>query len=521
MIMQFPVAHDDELLVSILARFVARQGLIDDKVALETLFGSRNIVPSALLQGHIQALLSHVGHIWPINEFDVIHRHSILPFFQTFVEPLRIKEVLYRLIHSDKSHVMTSIGVNASSIKWSRYYRYCPECLADDHNKLAYSYWRRLFQLPGVHVCPTHYCYLQNSPHKLLPQRRHSFWDASSLVPQEKMTPIHISTNDKLSNLSITIQQLLNTHTPYVSPLQWTAFYRRHITDVGLMVGFRPDHTKIKGLVNQYWGHKFLEQHGLCLSFENNWLLALFRKQRRHYCALHHIVCTMALFPDYSFLDLIKNAALIPVYAPEKRIYTNINASERANDYRINWKAVCAQFATLKDIRATTEGARVYSWLYRFDNAWLQDNLPIRARNDLGRQVNWKKRDIELAKKLIQLRNTSYENLCLPRMTQTWFIANINVSWGVSSHLHKLPLCKSFFVKYTESIDEYQIRRVLAIIVKCISMDEPIPQPYEIERIAGLSKERSREPVKQILGMDFEKFSRLKLSSKQYRTQKD
>ena len=116
MIMQFPVAHDDELLVSILARFVARQGLIDDKVALETLFGSRNIVPSALLQGHIQALLSHVGHIWPINEFDVIHRHSILPFFQTFVEPLRIKEVLYRLIHSDKSHVMTSIGVNASSI---------------------------------------------------------------------------------------------------------------------------------------------------------------------------------------------------------------------------------------------------------------------------------------------------------------------------------------------------------------------------------------------------------------------
>ena len=106
-------------------------------------------------------------------------------------------------------------------------------------------------------------------------------------------------------------------------------------------------------------------------------------------------------------------------------------------------------------------------------------------------------------------------------MTQTWFIANINVSWGVSSHLHKLPLCKSFFVKYTESIDEYQIRRVLAIIVKCISMDEPIPQPYEIERIAGLSKERSREPVKQILGMDFEKFSRLKLSSKQYRTQID
>ena len=65
-------------------------------------------------------------------------------------------------------------------------------------------------------------------------------------------------------------------------------------------------------------------------------------------------------------------------------------------------------------------------------------------------------------------------------------------------------------------IDEYQIRRVLAIILKCINNNQPIPQAYEIERSAGLSKERSREPVKQILAMDFEKFSRFKLSSKQY-----
>jgi hypothetical protein len=177
---------------------------------------------------------------------------------------------------------------------------------------------------------------------------------------------------------------------------------------------------------------------------------------------------------------------------------------------------ICSQYLVLKDIRATREGARVYSWLYRFDNTWLQAHLPIPKRNDVGRRVDWAKRDFELIRKLIKLRNLSYDNLSLPRMTQTWFIININVSWGVARHLAKLPLCKSFFIKYTESIDEYQIRRVLAIIIDHINLNKPIPQIYEIERIAGLSKERSREAVKLILRLDFEKISCFKLPSKKY-----
>lgn len=513
MVMQFPVAHEDELLVSILARFVTRQGLKDDKVALEMLFGTKNIVPSALLQGHIKPLLSKVGHIWVVSQQDVVQRHSILPFFQSFIEPARIKAVQHDLIYSDKPHGMTSIGINASNINWPRYYRYCPECLSEDHKYLAYSYWRRLFQLPGVLVCSKHLCYLQNSPFKLLTDRRHSFCDASQLIPQEKLTLIYVKPSDKLLKLTIIMQQLLDTKTPYVSPVQWTIYYRRRISEFGLVIGQRADHVKIRGLVEHYWGTKFLEQNGLSLSFENNWLLAFFRKQRRHYSALHHIVCIVALLPTNSVFDAIKEAALITLNIRKKRIYTNIKVSERLDEYRSNWSALCSQFTILKDIRATLEGARVYSWLFRYDNAWLNEKLPVRARNNVGRQVNWAKRDLELVKSLILIRNQSDEKLNLPRMTQTWFISQTNVSWGVVSHLDKLPLCRSFFVKYTESIDEYQVRRVLAIIVSHINLDKPIPPTYEIERIAGLNKKRSREVVTYILGMDFEEISRYKIPS--------
>jgi len=513
MVMQFPVAHEDELLVSILARFVTRQGLKDDKVALDILLGSRNIVPSALLQGHIESLLSQVGHIWLITQQDVIQRHSIVPFFTSFVEPPRIREVEKRLIYSHKPEVMTSIGINASNINWPRFYRYCPECLAKDYNDLAYSYWRRLFQLPGVLICPKHCCYLQNSPFKLLPSRRHRFFDASQLIHQENPTLIYVEPIDKLYKLSIIMQQLLDIKTPYVSPLQWTEFYQGCINDSGLVIRKRPDHVKIRRLVENYWGTKFLKQHGLSLTLENNWLLAMFRKHRRHYSALHHVVCIMALFPSYLIIDAINKASEITIKHKKKRIYTNSKATVRVDEYRSNWLKISSTFDVLKNIRATTEGNRLYSWLFRFDNTWLQKNLSARARNDVGRQMNWIKRDLELVKKLILIRNKSYEDLALPRMTQTWFISQTNVSWGVVSHLDKLPLCRSFFVKYTESIDEYQVRRVLAIIVSHINLDKPIPPTYEIERIAGLNKKRSREVVTYILGMDFEEISSYKIPS--------
>lgn len=513
MIMQFPTAHNDELLVSILARFVARQGLRNDKAALELLFGTRNIVPSALLQGHIQPLLSNVGHLWPVSETDVIIRHSLLPFFQSFIEPQRIEAVQNSLIYSEKSTAMTAIGKNASNVHWPIYYRYCPKCIVEDNNLLAYSYWRRSFQLPGLVVCPRHLVYLQSSHFKLLPSRRHGFCDASQVSNLDKLIHIDVDPNNKLLKLAIHLQQLLQINTPYVSPLQWTIFYQKAIRNIGLVSGARPDHLKVKERVISYWGIKFLSSYGLGLHNENNWLLAFFRKHRRHYTALHHIACMMALFPFQSILEAIKEASLIIPEKQQRKVYFNSKLVDKVDEYRTNWLQVYSQFNSLKSIRETREGARLYSWLFRYDNVWLQKHLPKRIYNN-KRKINWSKRDKELVKELISIRNKSYDNLSLPRMTQTWFIAQVGFTWGVTSHLKKLPLSKCFFIKYTESIDEYQIRRVLAIIINYINKNEPLPRPYEIERLAGLSKQRSRKPVKCILEMDFEVFSCFQVHSR-------
>lgn len=515
MIFQFPLPHHDELLVSILARFVSRQGLRDDKSALDMLFGSRNIVPSALLQGHLQDLLLQVGHIWPVTADYIIEHHSVLPFFRSFVEPERFEVVQNSLKFSDQSHAMTNIGINASRVRWPRFYRFCPVCTQDDNEKLAYSYWRRLFQLPGVMVCPKHHCFLQDS-FKLLPERRHTFFDASNQNLNTNLAVMFVKPESPLLKLSTALSNFLNSTTLYVSPVQWSEFYRYQLIEHRFIVGRKTDHAKINWVVTKFWGVAFLDKVGLDLRSDNNWLIDFFRKQRRHYTALHHLVCIMALFPSYSLERAIDEAASVSKPTSKPNVYKNSKAEERANYYRQAWLKLISEFKVLRGIRGSQEGKRIYSWLFRFDKTWLQKHIPARAGSSAGRSINWKKRDRDLVKKLIRIRNQSDENLGLPRMTQTWFIAQANVSWGVESHLTKMPLCNSFFVKYAESIDEYQIRRVLAIMVDCIKSRKAIPRAYEIERTAGLNKHRSRPAVRLVLDLDLKAFSRNSLAAEKY-----
>ena len=96
MVTHFPIAHEDELLGSILARFVERQGIHEDKIACHLLFGSRNIAPAVFFQGHIAALMQQVGHIWKHSLEDIAYRHTLLPIFKPFVTEASFNSLLNR-----------------------------------------------------------------------------------------------------------------------------------------------------------------------------------------------------------------------------------------------------------------------------------------------------------------------------------------------------------------------------------------------------------------------------------------
>ncbi|MEL0638689.1 TnsD family Tn7-like transposition protein [Marinomonas sp. TI.3.20] len=516
MIFQFPIPHDDELLVSILARFIARQGLREDKAALSLLFGSRNIVLSPLLQGHLSDLYRSVGRLWPITPNEILEKHSTLPLFKSFVEPDRYAAICSDLAFDSKSHSMLKAGINASSLVFPACYRYCPICFSEDINQFAYSYWRRQFQLPGVCVCLQHHCMLMDSHFDLKPSRRHRFIEASSLSDMSIPSAAEVCEKLILVDMARNIDQLLHQSFPYISPDQWTVFYDARLREVGLKSARGVEHHQVENQLIQYWEKNFLAECGLDLVGGVTWLQTFFRKHRKHFSYLHHLLCLQALFPNWKLNDVFSVASSIRGQST-KRVYSSSQADLRAPEYRAVWHDLKKENASLKDIRATREGARVYSWLYRFDNVWLKENLPAPIKNNLGRVVDWKKRDLEVVRALLKIRSNSFDELSLPRMSQQWFITQTKLRWGVDKHLSKLPLCRRFFIKYTESVEEFQVPRVLAIIVNAINFNEPIPKIYEIERLAGLSKKRIRNAARRIIREDFSMVSSPKLSAKKYR----
>ncbi|MDW2001549.1 TnsD family Tn7-like transposition protein [Vibrio sp. 2304] len=511
MIVQFPVPYEDELLSSVLARFVQRLGINADKQALELLFGSRNIVPSTIFQGHIQLLLSNVGHIWNISPEQVIDEHSLLGIFKPFMDAARYDAQKQELIVGNKNQSLTSIGINASKLIWPQCFRYCPVCLKHDLDTLGETYWRRHFQLPGMSCCPIHSCLLAESDISIHSSQRHAFvvpyYEKSKFL---SIGAVIVESDINQTALSKQIYRLLCIRTSCHSANQWSLYYQNLARMLNLIVGGRIDHSLIQSKVRNTWGDNWLNKNGLNLEVENNWLLAMFRKHQRSFSYLHHLAVMIALLDQTMLIEdeCLKVDNLPDKKSPKKRYFTS-EYDARKREYRSIWLKFLKTFNSLNDIRSTREGARVYSWLYRFDRDWhIQHSLAHVKKRRMDRRVDWDKRDRELVKNLIRIEKNTYLDLNLPRKSRPWYAKQINATNLIPDKLRKLPLCNCFLNRYQESVDEYQLRRLLAIVVDKLNHGQAIPQIYELERSAGLSKERIREPAKEILRVDILRITR-------------
>ncbi|MCP3865791.1 TnsD family Tn7-like transposition protein [Pseudoalteromonas sp.] len=510
MLMQFPVPYRDELLSSILARFIQRQGINADKQALELLFGSRNIVPSSLFQGHIQKLLANVGHIWKATPEQIIEKYTLLNVYKPFMGNSRYVAQKNELISSDKNHSLISIGVNASKLTWPLSFQYCPVCVKQDLTALGETYWRRYFQLPGMSCCPMHLCQLVDSDITFHASQRHAFVPADNRHYETSSKFGIVASDSHQTILSEQIYQLFNKGYSNHSTYQWSHYYQNLARSLNLMTGKQVDHEQISALVRGAWGDCWLHRNGLSLEIDNNWLLAIFRKHRRPFTYLHHLVVMIALLGDSISIEAeCSKVSSLPNEPSRRNHYSNSEYDERKGEYRSIWLKLVNQFKTLKEIRATKEGARVYSWLYRFDRKWQKMHMLTRLSQErVDNRVDWVKRDRELVRLLLNVEKIAYSELTLPRKSRAWFVKQVAATNVIPDNLNKLPLCECFLSRYPESVEEYQLRRLLAIVVNKLNNGQAIPKRYELERSAGLSKERIRKPAAEVLRVDIPRIAR-------------
>ena len=506
---QFPLAHRDELLSSIIARYSHRLGLKDDKSFLEYLCGNLNIVPSALFQGHLKGILDPVRHVWPCTTELVAKNHTLLPLFTHFVPQARYIKLLNGLMFNNKNSFSLRSGVNASLLNFPVHYKVCKFCYENQKTTLGYVYVERLFQCPGVEVCPVHRVFLCNSGCLITSKHKYRFTSIrSDLKLNHLKEAISSFDQEKLCVLSSLIEELLTCRSIFLSFNQWSVFYQSLATSKNMRKGSRIDHLGIQSSLELFWGKEWLEKYGLNIEGNSNWLISLFRQHRKSFSYLQHFVVWLALGYKFdSLINVFEYVSQLPKEKASNFPYNRCNDKAKTLEKRTEWLTL-TRFKSLKDIRDNKVGKSLYLWLYRYDNDWLMRNKPDLILNQVNKRVDWGKRDLSLVRRLLKLFYSIEFELIGPRRSKSWFARQLNIDALVSKKLDKLKCCKLFFIKYAESVDEYQTRRLALYLSSQISENKLIGCLSGIERAVGFSKKRIRKPARKILRLDLETWRR-------------
>lgn len=135
----------------------------------------------------------------------------------------------------------------------------------------------------------------------------------------------------------------------------------------------------------------------------------------------------------------------------------------------------------------------MYAWLYRNDKDWLNENSPVfKSMTSNNKRVDWHQRDKEIAKEIIQtVINILTKDM--PRRVNTSAIGKAIGKLSIlEKHIENLPRTNFILNESTESIEEFQKRRVVWVVNQLKSQGESL-DIWKIKRLAGLKNNVSSE----------------------------
>ena len=493
----FPLPYHDELLYSTIARHGVHSGIVSPKELLQDVYGDTRVIATSDLPGHLNRIAALYPEKIGITASDLLYNNTLFPLYAPFIGEARRKSLIRELTTNGKSAVHLTSGAAASRVKQPEYLRYCPGCIEQQMREFGECYWRRDWQVAGTNSCPHHGSLIDSDT------RRHD-------VHRHQYTPLNAETSIPAEQkpgcwqsdlIAQSIRELLNLKQIAVPELvQWGYWYKKLAADHQLNRGSQVRHEQVEQKVIAFWGVDWLTAQKLMPdSGESNWLRNMFRKHRKAFSYLEHlIVLHTFLKPGWKLADIVTFAAQIQ---PKNK--TSVTAFQemsqtRLENYRRRWLDALAQHGT-KVARLNGYGD-VYAWLYRHDRNWLMEvNLNHKVPDPKRpAKIDWHKRDVDTVKALIALRNDSECRLDSPRLSMNWYLNQLKYRACIEKHLELLPLCSLFFDRNCESIFEYQIRRISRVVIQAVLAGDVLKR-WQVLKWSGLSEERLTEEAKNFL----------------------
>lgn len=487
MLPYFPKPYPDELLYSQIARAKVHLGMSSAKRLLDLLYQKRTVIAVADLPAQLQLLADSLGHLQPVNATKLLYKGTLFPLYAPFIPQQRKMHLTQLMLNGDSSAVYVEIGMSAGKVKMPTLFQYCPLCLLEMRQGYGEYAWLRQWQVPGYLVCTKHQCELCCSSQPFRSIQRHEYFAATpENCLQWLMVP---NTDSKLLRLACQIVELLSlpeTTSPTCD--QWTQLYRQLAAEAGLLQGRQLKIPELLAKFLGYWPTDTLQRLQLPIQGESNWLLSIFRKHRKAFSYMQHLLVWQAFRPDTKVTELIQQANRFPKQAERPVLKTIEKVTNEAD--RASWLNLLQSGLSVKQARVN-DGMALYARLYRNDRDWLlTTNRKLFLPKSNHSAIDWATRDKRYLSVLYQQLSRRDIELDIARQSRNWFLKQLAQAATAEKFLQHLPLCQTFLNRYSESIAEYQIRRLTRQIAYNGTHQKSM-QRWELERSCGLAKGRT------------------------------
>ena len=498
--------YPDELLYSTIARASVRIGIVSPKQLLDEVFNNRKVIATFDLPSHIESIVQ----LYKDRQYDaesLIYQHTLFPIYAPFLPEKRRKKCLNWLKKSSQGSVHLASGLNASRLPLLEKARYCLDCVQEQITQYGEAYWSRQWQTVGANYCLTHNTRLLNSGLDFRSFHRHEFTPISNAL-LSNLSQNHIIINDDELFLTEKILELLQARAEK-SPTyeQWTGFYNNLALANDCIKGkTQVNFNKIREKFLSRWDIKLLRQFNLDdLDSNNNWLISIFRKHRKSFSYLEHIlVIESFLGKAWNFDTILKMVKNVRIQKIEKQREIPQNIVAEIPFKRKLWLSYLTENDyQIKQTRK--ENSALYAWLYRNDKTWLiAEHQKHQNKNiNLNEKYDWIQRDKDFVRELIQFKNTIINDIEGARRSRNWWLKHSKNSSVVEKNLSKLPLVIAFLNRYSEDISDYQIRRLTRTYLDRMAKQESLSE-WLILRKAGLSQQRLTEEARRFLAISQE-----------------
>ncbi len=198
---------------------------------------------------------------------------------------------------------------------------------------------------------------------------------------------------------------------------------------------------------------------------------------------LHHLIDQENLSYRACANILKVDTKTVIKYAKSKE-KLKIKVNDEKDEFKNLWLELRSKYPESSRTQLRKINSSLYMRLYRFDKEWLLENSPakVKQKNNLKR-VNWHERDLQILEEVKQAVNELRSSNKPIRLTLSKIGMTIRHLSLLEKKLHKLPLTKEYIDDVSETIEEFQKRRIKWSIEELDSEELSL---WRVRRRAGI-----------------------------------